>query len=198
KGIFVQVRDRSWFLDRVNESSATEAAAERLATLLVDPLVATGDRPQRGAVPLDDEEATAAVLYLALQLEDDSLEKGLTKTCFEGLVRAALRGTDPQNRLSRTEVHRRVQQVVPAGTPEEVTTQVDSALARLERRSVRHHDAEDEFCLSYAERERIADKIVAFELTESRLREALDDRIRSTCTDLGIARPPDTDPVVDR
>ncbi|MCA1707348.1 MAG: hypothetical protein LC808_30410, partial [Actinobacteria bacterium] len=148
--IFVQIRDQSWFLDRVNESSATEAAGERVATLVVDPLLASRRVTARQAIALDDEEAAAAVLYLAFQLEDDSLEKGLTKTCFEGLVRAALRGTDPTNRLERAEVHKRVRQVVPSGSPDEVVQQVDSALARLEKRSIRHHKAVDEFCLSYA------------------------------------------------
>lgn len=197
-GLFVQIRDRSWFLDRVHSSTAAEKAAERLATMIVDPLVAPTRAGAPPSVALDDEDAAAAVLYLALQLEDDSLEKGLTKTCFDGLVRAVLRGTDPQNRLARTEIHRRVLEVVPSASPQEVATKVDSALARLEKRFIRHHSPEDEFCLSYSERERLREKIVSFELVESDLRATLRDRLLSTCSDLKLPGPGDVDGLVDR
>ncbi|MCA1707347.1 MAG: hypothetical protein LC808_30405, partial [Actinobacteria bacterium] len=50
----------------------------------------------------------------------------------------------------------------------------------------------------YAERERLNEKLISFELLESQLRQSLSERLFSTCLDLGLTSPDDPRQVVDR
>lgn len=197
-GVYVQVRDRNWFLDRVNLDPATDAAAERIVTAIVEPLLSSEGVVAPHSEALTDHEAAAGVIYLAMQLEDDKLEKGLTKVCFDGLVRAALRDTGPDRRVGRQEVHRRVRDMVPSGSEADVGTYVDAALARLDRLFVRHYRAADEFCLANDERRRLADHLVTFENQRSRLRGAIGDQLRVTAEAEGVPLPDDIAPLADR
>jgi hypothetical protein len=173
RNIHVDVRDRQWFLERKETSAATEAAAERLATRIVDPALQDKGVIERRTPVLGDREARTAVLYLDLQLRDDAQEKGLTKIAFDGLVRAALRDTDPANRLPRAEIHRRVMEFVPGHEPERLKVLADSALRRLTKTSVRHHRRVDEFCLAYSERQKLLARVAELEDADRALSEEL-------------------------
>src|SRR6266542_512919 len=125
--LFLDIWDRSWFLDRVNTHPQREAAAERLAEQVVDPLLAEEGIISTKAHVLTSDEAKAALVYLTLQWQDDIRDKGLTKVCFEAMVRAVLRGTDSDHRLTRAEVHSRIQSILHGTDPATLIPHVDSA-----------------------------------------------------------------------
>ena len=125
-GLFLDVRDAEWFLTHRNRSAAVEAEAEVFAQLIADPLLSGGTALQRQAQALDDLEAKAAFVYLGLQWEDDAREKGLTKLCFEAIVRAVLRDTTSDNRMTRQQIKEHVASLLPAHDAAARDAQVDS------------------------------------------------------------------------
>ncbi len=195
--LHLDIRDRTYFLDRFRKSPQTEAASEELAHDIVDPyLSARGITPRQASV-LDRDELRAAHLYLALQLRDEVQEKGLTKLSFEALVRSVLINTDSEHRMTRDEVKHRVRQLLPADAPDRVDQLTESALTRLTKRSVRHWVKPDEFCLTFEEAQRLSEFITTRELAEvailDELRDAIE-RYRSTVGSL----PQDTTPIAAR
>jgi hypothetical protein len=159
--IFLDIRDQEWFLTSRNSSAARQAEAERF----IEPFreFAHGSSIERQAQALDDLEAKAAFVYLGLQWQDDTREKGLTKVCFEAIVRSVLRDTDPENRMSRQEIKRQVATLLPAQHGETRDRQVDGALKRLSKVFIRHHQKVDEFCLTWEERKRLAERLAVVE-----------------------------------
>jgi len=91
-GVSLDIRDRSWFLDRVLGSIACERAAEELARIVVDPYLASVGVGPHTPSELSSPETIAAVTFLGLQWQDDARDKGLTKLAFEAL---AARGKSP-------------------------------------------------------------------------------------------------------
>lgn len=81
---------------------------------MVDPLVNSLSMLANHAQALDDLEAKAAFVHLGLQWQDDTREKGLTKLCFEAIVRSVLRDTTNDDRMARSEIRRRVSDILPA------------------------------------------------------------------------------------
>lgn len=172
-GLHLDIRDRSWFLERMGYSQARQAAAERVCRQIVDPLLAaTGVIESKGA-PLGTFEARAALVHMGMQLEDDARDKGLTKLAFEALVRAALTGSSPDNRFSRYEIHERVRAAIGAHDTEGIARFVDGALERLKKRYVKHWQKEDTFCLAHEERQRLDEELVAWELADQELRQCI-------------------------
>jgi hypothetical protein len=158
-GIYLDLRDRNWFFDRLAFDSKHEAAANELIDRIARPFLEGEAIIERPTSPLTSAEAKAAVLYLGLQFQDDIAEKGLTKLCFEALVRAALRQTHSQKRLSRERIHEIVSAALPNADIEIVSVQIDSALKRLTKRYVRHWQKDDEFCLKHDEHLRITSRL---------------------------------------
>src|SRR5262245_38200583 len=68
-GIHLDVRDRTWFLERATTDRQRETAAEELATAIVDPYLASKNIVETKAVALTSTEAQAALIYLGLQWE---------------------------------------------------------------------------------------------------------------------------------
>jgi len=168
--VHLDVRDRTYFLERYHRDAQTEAASEDLARDIVDPYLTTKgilDRPSAG---LDSAEAKAAHVYLSLQLRDDAQDKGLTKLSFEALVRAVLIRTTSDNRMHRDELKRGVKALLPNDDPVRVDQLIDSALSRLTKQAVRHWTQSDEFCLTYDESQRVNEYLAAQELSEDALR----------------------------
>jgi hypothetical protein len=158
-GFHLDVRDRNWFLERASTDAIREAAAKELIDRIARPFLASEQVIERPASALTSSEARAALVYLGLQSEDDTAEKGLTKLCFDALVRAALRHTHSDARLSRAAVHASVRKTLPAADPAIVATQTDSALNRLSKRYIRHWQKDDEFCLTHDEYSRILSRV---------------------------------------
>jgi hypothetical protein len=64
--LHLDIRDRTYFLDRFRKSPQTEAASEELAHDIVDPYLSARGITPRQASALDRDELRAAHLYLAL------------------------------------------------------------------------------------------------------------------------------------
>jgi hypothetical protein len=172
-GLYLDVRDAEWFLTQRNSSTAVEAEAEAFAHLIADPLSSGGTALERQAQALDDLEAKAAFVYLGLQWEDDTREKGLTKLCFEAIVRAVLRNTTSDERMSRREIKEHVGALLPAHNAAARDTQIDGALKRLSKVYIRYWKKADEYCLTWDERVRLAERLAQMEELDSGLRKAL-------------------------
>jgi hypothetical protein len=172
-GLYLDVRDAEWFLTQRNNSAAVEAEADAFAHLIADPLLTGGSALQRQAQALDDLEAKAAFVYLGLQWEDDTREKGLTKLCFEAIVRAVLRDTTSDERMSRTEIKGHVAALLPAHNLAQRNAQVDGALNRLSKVYIRHWQKPDEFCLTHDERVRLIERLAQMAELDFALRKEL-------------------------
>lgn len=191
--IYLDIRDQYWFLERMDSSRARESAAEALAIEIVDPFLARAGVIEHKAQALTSSEARAACVYLALQWEDDTREKGLTRVCFEALVRSALRDTDPENRLPRDAIRERVRQLVPAHPAALADRYTDSALSQLTKRVLRWYRKEDEFCLTHDERVRIRDRLADLEIGDNALRVALRQLVVEACSEVRFQLPVDAD-----
>jgi hypothetical protein len=171
--LFLDVRDRNWFVERLHSNQQREVSAEMLARDIVDPYLASAEIITRRPSALTSLELRAAFLYLGFQWEDDTREKGLTKLCFDGLVRAVLRDTDSENRLSREEVRSRVRSTLSNHSANEVDQKTDSALGRLTKKFIRHWKKTDEFCLTHDERLRLLDRVALHETADAEFQREL-------------------------
>ncbi len=185
-GLFLDVRDAEWFLARRNSSAAVEAEAEAFAQLVADPLLSGETALQRQAQALDDLEAKAAFVYLGLQWEDEAREKGLTKLCFEAIVRAVLRDTTSDDRMSRPQIKEHIASLLPAHDAAARDAQVDGALGRLAKVYIRHWRKQDEFCLTWTERVRLDDRLAHMEALDSALRNELRDMLTRVTQEEGL------------
>jgi hypothetical protein len=185
-GLFLDVRDAEWFLTRRNASAAAEAEAEFFAQLVADPLLSGGTALQRQAQALDDLESKAAFVYLGLQWEDETREKGLTKLCFEAIARAVLRDTTSEVRMSRKQVKEHVARLLPAHNSVARDTQIDGALKRLAKVHIRHWKKKDEFCLTWAERVRLAERLAQMTELDSVLRREIHDMMTRVTHEEGL------------
>lgn len=164
RGMFLDVRDRSWFIERANLDSNRIAAATELSRVIVDPLLETKGILTQSVSALSGDEAKIALMFLEMQWRNEIAGKGLTKSAFEALVRGALHGTDSSKRLSRTDIHDRVSKFLPQHPPDQLAPFIDAALRRLTKTAVRHRVKEDEFNLSHEETERLKDEAAAIRL----------------------------------
>lgn len=169
EGISLDVRDRNWFVERVNTSTQRQSAAEELATAIVDPLLAISGVGPKMQEQLSNNELTAAYTYLGLQWHDAERDKGLTKLTFESLVLAALAATSSEKRLGRKKIHEQVAQFLPEHPKQQIITYVNSALGRFGKNTVKHWPREDEFCLSHEEVKRVNQFKVDAALAEERV-----------------------------
>ena len=176
-GIALDVRDRSWFLERLHSTPERIIAAEEIAVQIVDPFLASKDVIEGKATALESFEARAAFVHLNMQWEDDSRDKGLTKLCFEALVRTVLRDSDSDHRLSRSEIKSAVREILRNHSPDRIDTYTDAALNRLNKRLLRHWVATDEFCLTHAEKTRLQEKLAILERNDLLLRDEIRDLI---------------------
>jgi hypothetical protein len=177
--LFTDIRDRSYFLDRHQQSTQTELASEALARDIVDPYLASRGVLARPSPVLDSNEAKAAHVYLSLQFRDEVQEKGLTKLSFEALVCSVLIDTTAEKRMPREEIKQRVRHLLPGDNPARVNQLTESALTRLTKRAIRQHPS-GEFCLTHEESTRIAEYLAAKELNEI----ALSVEISKTCASI--------------
>ena len=167
--LLVDIHDRTFFMDRLEGDDHREAVADQLAKDIVDPFLEGRGVIERKAQALTTLEARAALLYLALQWEDDTREKGLTSLAFDALVRSVLRSTHSDSRMPRTEIHKQVCEILDGHEPAFVSKQTDLALGRLSKRLIRHWVKEDQFCLTYDERVRLNDRLAIVENSDIRL-----------------------------
>ena len=166
KGYSLDVRDRSWFLERAEIGDNRIAAAERLIDRIARPYLASEQVINKPSASLTSQEARAALLYLGLQWQDDITEKGLTKLSFDALVRAALRHTHADSRITRTQIHDTIKKYLPTADSKQIEQQINAALGRLTKRYIRYYPTSDEFCLMHEEHQRIIAKLAENESEE--------------------------------
>ncbi|WP_329229732.1 hypothetical protein [Streptomyces canus] len=171
----LDVWDRAWFLDRVNLHPQTEEAAESLAKIKVDQLASSALGVSSSLPSLSSAEEQEAALFLELTYGDEDRHKGLTKVGFESLVRAALRETDSSSRMSRTEIHERVANMLPRGR--DYSGLIDGALRRLTKGSIRYWARSDEFCLSHEAALELKDRVTSYTLIQQKFRDEIQARV---------------------
>jgi len=166
-GISLDVRDLNWFLERAELGETRQNAAEQLIECIARPYLIGEDIINKPSSALTSQEARAALLYLGMQLQDDITEKGLTKLSFDALVRAALRQTYSDARITRDQVHQTIRDYLPSANRDQLSHHIDAALRRLTKRYIRHWQKEDEFCLTHEEHQRILSKLAEKENEEA-------------------------------
>lgn len=171
--LVLDVRDCSWFLDRVNTTAARENAAEELARAVADPFLANEGIASRRPEMLTSEEQGAAIVHLGLQWEDDIREKGLTKLCYDALVRSALRHTSSAERMPRRRLYRVIEGLLPTHDQTRLREYVDAALKRMAKHTIRHWVKEDEFCLTHQEVLRQRERLSQAELEATHFEQEL-------------------------
>jgi hypothetical protein len=173
--ISLDIRDRSWFIDRLPHSTERQRIAEEFATEIADPILGSSELVKSKAPALTRLEAKAALLQLGFQWEDDTRDRGLTKMAFDALVKSALRGSSSEQRMTRDAVESHVVTILPSHSPDRIRRLVNSSLDRLSGKAVKHWKKEDEFCLSHPEVLKHKEDLAAQAQKESELaREVLD------------------------
>ena len=181
QNLVLDIHDRAWFLDRFSKHESKEIAAETLATKIVDPYLAGKGVLEHTAPTLSTTEYQAALTFLQLQWEDDTREKGLTQLSFQALVRAVLRDTSSESRMSRKHVHNKIVEMFPNHDSDRIRNLTDSALNKLTKRFIRHWKMDDEFCLTYEEIQRVRERLAKMEVANI----SLDSEIQSVLAHYG-------------
>ena len=167
--IHLDIRDRSWFVERQSRSRTTRDAAGWFAEFVVGRLDQDETLIDHSGAALSDEEARAALLFLVLQRNDDDTDRQLTKQTYDALVRSVLRDTDNDDRKHRDTIHSDILGIMPSHRRANVIEYADNALARLSGRVIRHWQQGDTFCLSHEERERVAEERARLRLVDEEL-----------------------------
>jgi hypothetical protein len=182
KGISLDIRDRSWFVERVNADDSRSRAASELARMIVDPFLESTGVIQN-APGLKGQEAKTALVFLELQAKDDDTSKGLTKSCYESLVKASLHGTNAENKRSRNEILSYVAALLPQHQPNQLIPFIDAAISRLDRRAIKHYPAQDEFHISHDELERTKDRVAGLVILQQSFSSDIQDIIKVSVED---------------
>lgn len=156
-GFYIDIIDRSWFLDRANTDQHRSAAASALAKIIVDPILEIKGILSSEITPFSKGEARTALVFLELQQQDRAAGRNLTKSSFEALVRAALQGSSAERRISRKEIHDKIHEFLPQHTENKLIPLIDAALNRLSKGAVKFWKQDDSFHISHEEAERIKD-----------------------------------------
>jgi predicted kinase len=176
--ISLDVRDRHWFVEREFTYPARAVASERLAEQFVNPLLARSNLA-KVAPQISGDEGRIALLQLTLDAQDGESDRNLTKSCFESLTIATLRGTSAEKTMSRKAVQEAIQILVPVGVPGQVDALVSSALDRLSKKNgpIKMIRATEQFHLSFEESKRLGEQTAAYILTEGELEVELADAL---------------------
>ncbi|MGO4453362.1 hypothetical protein [Arthrobacter sp. RAF14] len=178
-GFEVDVRDRTWFVERAHTHEQRTAASNDLARRFVDPLLASAGLAPRVARPLGPAEARVALIHLALDSVDRRDNQGITRSAFEALVRSVMHDTNANLTMTVDEIITQTAALVPAGDPAQVEAQVRGALTRLSKKGpIKHMRGTDEYRLSFHEQERVRNQSAAVLSSEQDLLDELKARIR--------------------
>lgn len=169
KGISLDIRDRNWFIERLNTSHVRQEAAGIFIDMVARPILAGEELIENSPSQLSTKEAKTALLYLNLQFYDDVNQKSLTRSSFEAIVRSVLRETNSENRMSRSQIYDAVSGVLPQTDRKEAEALVDKALFRLTKNKIRHWVKEDAFCLTHEEYTRALDGLAGIQLIENEI-----------------------------
>ncbi|WP_143012551.1 hypothetical protein [Variovorax sp. EL159] len=185
----LDIRDRSYFLDRYASDGHLEAVAAQLSSEVVDPYLEGKEIIERKAQALSEGESRAALVFLEMQWEDDTRDKGLTRLAFEALVRTVLRGTTAEKRMSKAAVHAAICSHLPGQAEAFVVGETDKALARLTKKFIRLFPNE-EYCLTHEETERIKSRLAETEARDNALNTAIAEVLTQVFTDTELHQNP--------
>ena len=152
-GLTLDIRDRSWFVERELTVPQRQIAAEELSRRIVDPLLAREGIGATATSVLSDEDARIALLHLTLEGYDAQSNRNLTKSCFEALVLSALHGSDSEHARSRDEILDVVRSLVPTESQAQLDALTDGALKRVSVKGgpVKYLSKLDRYHMSYEE-----------------------------------------------
>lgn len=162
--VYLDIRDKNWFLERFNSDDQRHAAANEFFERIGRPYLEGKEVIETKRSALTNQESKAALVYLGMQWADTNTDKGLTKLSYEALVRAALRKTNADNRMSRAEIYDVIHSYLPNQPIESIKQYVESALKRLDKNVVKHISKDDKFHLAFEEQERLAEKLAYQEI----------------------------------
>lgn len=169
----LDVRDNSWFLDRFTLDDHRMRAAEGFATIAADPILRTA--AERPGSALVGQEARTALLYLEMQATDEDGKKGLTKSCFETLVRCALRNTDADTAMTPAEIEDYIQRLLPRHTSLQLRPFIAAAIKRLSRQAIKAHKSPERYHISFEEAATTKDKYAAIALLNASFQDDVED-----------------------
>lgn len=178
-GINIDVRDQSWFIERMDLDESRRSAALELARVFVDPLLeAKGILP--GNVELKGQEARTALHYLEMQAHDEDAAKGLTKSCYDALVKCVLRYTSAENKMKGEEVYSAINKLLPRHSPHQLRPFIESSLKRLSKTVLKHWRKLDEYHLSFEEREATKDRVADLKILNDAFQQDVDEILDRT------------------
>ncbi|WP_157630623.1 hypothetical protein [Kribbella catacumbae] len=196
RGISLDIRDRSWFVDRQYTAAQREIASEDLSVLKVDPLLSRHGIANISGPMMSDDDARVALFHLSLEGYDENSDRNITKSCFEALLLAALHDTNVDSPIGMDELQVAVKALVPVDAVAQVEAQISGAASRLTRKGgpVKFIAKENKYHLSFEQHQR---NVVAAQEFATRQRHIEDDfaaAIQSLdigiedarCKDLGI------------
>jgi hypothetical protein len=190
RGVFLDVRDRAYFVDQVHGSIAKTEAARALADRVVDPMLPGQDVVRNSSI--ENPELRAGLLYLELQRHDQSESRNITGLTYDTFVLGSLRETDPDTRLTRSQITAAVHALLPGRSKPTVKSAVNRSLEGLQRaQRIVVTKSDDSFALHY--RERLRRDAAALRLWQDReaVRAHLDQLVRAAAKDLEIEYPDD-------
>ncbi|ORB32022.1 hypothetical protein MPP7335_05837 [Mycolicibacterium parafortuitum] len=157
ENIVLDIRDRSYFLDRRDHTVAARAASEVLEQKFVAPLLTSQGIAHSVAPALTAEEERIAFLHISIDLIERDRSRNFSKDAYESLVLAVLHGTTHETALHRNEIRDRICSFVHADSRHQLDARIDSALERLtkKRGTVKHIRSTDYFHIAFEETERI-------------------------------------------
>ena len=138
-GLTLDIRDRNWFRERACADGARRDASDEFARAIVDPILDDKALLSKAA-GLGGQEARTALLYLEMQSRDENISKGLTKSCYEALVKCSLRGTTSENRKTVDDIRTHIQGLLPQHSHSALDPFIVSALERLSNTALKRWD----------------------------------------------------------
>lgn len=155
--ILLDVRDRSYFLDRRDHTIAARAASEVIEGKFVAPLLTSHGIAHSIAPALTAEEERIAFLHISIDLIGRDRSRNFSKDAYEALVLAVLHGTTHETALRRDSIHDRICSFVHADSRHQLDARIDSALDRLSKKrgTVKHIRPTDCFHIAFEEATRI-------------------------------------------
>ncbi|MGE2737344.1 hypothetical protein [Mycolicibacterium vaccae] len=171
--IVIDVRDRAYFLDRRDHTTAARAASEVLEAKFVAPLLTKHGIAHSVAPALTADEERIAFLHISIDMIERNRARNFSKDAYESLVLAVLHGTTHENPLDRSSIRDRICSFVHANSRQQLDARIDSALERLSKKrgTVKHIRPSDCFHIAFEETTRINDEAAKFLKQESAFEE---------------------------
>lgn len=180
-GFRLDIRDRSYFLERLHTTAARQEGAGEFSKSIADPILGSANVTGKSISALGANETKVAVVFIAMQLEDDKRDKGLTKISYEALVRSVMQETNAENRIGREVIVERVMKLLPAHSASKVENLILGAIERLVDRGIVKSKG-SEYSLSFEEQEKIKDYTARTLLREATFAA----EVKTVCEDIGI------------